>query len=95
MTALATSQPRARWNVHSLTGVIRREQALFRASVAVVALHVADDNFLQPNRGTSAVDHLFSGLVPLALLAAAAVTYGRARPGVRAALALSSASSAC
>jgi hypothetical protein len=55
--------------------------------VAVVALHVADDNFLQPNPGTSPVDHLFSGLVPLALLAAAAVSYGRARTGVRATLA--------
>jgi hypothetical protein len=89
MTSLSTSQPRARSSdVHSLIGVVRRDQALFRASVAVLALHVADDNFLQPNPGTSAVDHLFSGLIPLALLAAAAVTYGRARPGVRATLAL-------
>jgi hypothetical protein len=37
---------------------------------------------------SSSRTHLFSGLVPLALLAAAVVTYGRARPGVRAALAL-------
>jgi hypothetical protein len=89
MTAVATSQPRARWNdLHSLTRVGRRERALFRASVAFVALHVADDNFLQPNPGTSPIDHLFSGLIPLALLAAAGVMYGRARPGVRATLAL-------
>jgi fermentation-respiration switch protein FrsA (DUF1100 family) len=52
------------------------------------SLHVVDDNFIQPQPGTSPVDHLVSGLVPLALLAGAAAAYGRARPGVRATLAL-------
>jgi hypothetical protein len=64
------------------------ERVVAAAAVAAVALHVADDNFLQPQPGTSPGDHLASGLVPLALLSATAVAYTRLRPGVRAALAL-------
>jgi uncharacterized protein len=64
------------------------ESALAVGALSVVALHVADDSFLQPNPGTSAGDHLAAGLVPIALLAAAAVVYPRVRPGVRATLAL-------
>jgi uncharacterized protein len=56
--------------------------------LAVIALHVVDDSFLQPEPGMSATDHLVSGLVPLALVVAAAVIYSRLRPGGRAALAL-------
>jgi uncharacterized protein len=51
-------------------------------------LHIVDDNFLQPEPGTSAADHLVSGLVPLALVAVAAVAYGRLRAGFRASIAL-------
>ena len=36
-----------------------------RVALAVMALHVIDDSFLQPANGTSAADHLVSGLVPL------------------------------
>ena len=61
---------------------------VFLVAVGLVALHVVDDNFLQPQPGTSQADHLVSGLVPLALLSGAAVVYGRARAGVRATLAL-------
>src|SRR5690242_20137578 len=43
-----------------------------RLAIALIALHVADDNFIHPNPGTSVRDHLVSGLVPLALLALAA-----------------------
>ena len=52
----------------------RRAEArspLARLAIGVVALHVVDDSFLQPNPGTSAGDHLAGGLVPLALLVAA------------------------
>jgi uncharacterized protein len=56
--------------------------------VGVIALHVIDDSFLQPEPGTSAGDHFVSGLVPLVLLAAAAATYPRLRAGARAVLAL-------
>ncbi len=48
-----------------------------------------DDNFLQPEPGTSAGDHLVSGLVPLALLGLAAWAYPRLRGGLRGALAMS------
>ena len=64
------------------------ERGLFTSAVAVVGLHVADDNFLQPEPGTSPADHLPGGLVPLALLVGAAWAYPRLRAGARAALAL-------
>ena len=70
------------------TGGTRRETALARLAMGLVALHVLDDSFLQPERGTSAGDHLVSGLVPTALLVAAAVMYPRVRAGARAVLAL-------
>ncbi len=40
--------------------------------IALLALHVIDDSFIQPNPGTSAADHLAGGLVPLVVLALAA-----------------------
>ena len=43
----------------------RNRSPLFMAAVGVIALHVIDDSFLQPQPGTSAGDHLVSGLVPL------------------------------
>jgi len=52
-------------------------------------LHVLDDNFLQPQPGTSAADHLAGGLVQTALLLAAAWAFPRLRPGARGALAIS------
>ena len=67
---------------------LRDEVDVARLAIGVVALHVVDDNFLQPNPGTTAGDHLASGLVPLVLLVAAAVLYGRLRAGARAAIAL-------
>jgi len=65
------------------------ERALVLLGAALVALHVADDRFLQPPAGTSATDHLAGGLVPMALLAAAAWCHGRARAGWRGLIALS------
>ena len=62
--------------------------ALVAIGVAVIAVHIADDNFLQPQPGTSAREHLASGLVPLALLALAAVMYPRLSGCGRAAVAL-------
>jgi hypothetical protein len=49
---------------------------------------VADDSFFQPQPGTSAADHLVSGLVPLAVLGVTAWLHGRVGGGARAALAL-------
>ena len=67
--------------------VLRSETALIRVALGAVALHIADDNYLQPAPGTSAGDHLAGGLVPLAILAAVAWLYPRPRAGIRAAIA--------
>src|SRR6266511_5320215 len=53
-----------------------------------VVLHFADDTFLQPEPGTSAGDHLASGLIPIAILVAVAAIYPRLRAGARAATAM-------
>jgi uncharacterized protein len=69
-------------------GVFRGEYALVLLATGAVCLHFADDNFLQPEPGTSAVDHLASGLVPIAILVAVAAIYPRLRAGARAATAM-------
>jgi hypothetical protein len=73
------SSPRER--LGELVGAVSRETILAEASFAVIAVHVLDDNFLQPQPGTSAADHLVSGLVPFAVLLAVATVYPRLRPG--------------
>jgi hypothetical protein len=65
-----------------------RERAVVLLALGAVALHVVDDNFLQPEPGTSAGDHLASGLIPVLLLAGAAVGYPLLRPGLRAVAAM-------
>jgi len=67
-----------------LLAVARRETTLAPVGLAVISLHVLDDSFLQPQPGTSAGDHLVSGLVPLAVLVLVAAFYARLRPGLRA-----------
>ena len=62
----------------------------FRIALAAIAIHIVDDNWLQPEPGTSATDHLASGLIPLALIGLAAWAYPRLRGGWRGALALAS-----
>ena len=79
---LPAASPHSRW------GGARRELTLVRIAILVVGLHVVDDNFLQPQRGTSAGDHLVSGLVPLALLALATWAHPRLPGGGRAAVAV-------
>jgi uncharacterized protein len=64
------------------------EALLALGTFGLIAVHLVDDSFLQPEPGTGIVEHLVSGLVPLAVLAAAAVAYPRLRPGLRAALAV-------
>jgi hypothetical protein len=61
-----------------LVGMFTRTR-LLRLGIAVIALHVLDDNFIQPEAGTSAGDHLVSGIVPLALLGLAAWAHPRLR----------------
>ena len=66
---------------------VLRRHWLFFAATAAVALHVADDNFFQPNPGVSPSDHLVSGLVPIGLLGLGAWAYDHVRAGNRALIA--------
>jgi dienelactone hydrolase len=80
------AEPRGR--VVALIKAAGLETSLAVAGLAVIAVHVLDDRFLQPQPGTSAGDHLVSGLVPSAVLLAVAAFYPRLRPGLRASLAV-------
>jgi dienelactone hydrolase len=62
---------------------------VFLIALAVLAVHIVDDSFVNPGSGTSAGDHLVSGLLQLALVGAAAATYlWSPRGGLRAVIAL-------
>ncbi len=50
----------------------------------LVGVHVLDDNFVNPEPGTTPGDHLVSGLVPLAALALTTAVAVRTRPGTQA-----------
>jgi uncharacterized protein len=65
-----------------------RETTLAITALAIIIVHLFDDNFVQPEPGTSAADHLVSGLVPLAALVAFVTAYPRLRAGLRAAIAI-------
>ena len=88
MTSVTLSNESAVTPWTRIAGAVRSEVSVARLAIGVIALHVVDDNFLQPNPGTSAGDHLAGGLVPLAVLVTAAALYGRLRSGVRATTAL-------
>ena len=64
------------------------ERAVVVICVAVIAVHVLDDNFVQLEPATTASGHLVSGLVPVLLLAATAAAYPRIRAGGRAVVAM-------
>ncbi len=78
----------ARTALARIVGLVRRETTLVRLAIGVVALHVLNDNFLQPRPGTSPADHLASGLVPVAILAFVAAVYPRLPAAGRAATAM-------
>jgi uncharacterized protein len=71
-----------------LVRATHRETLFAVACLAVIAVHVLDDSFIQPEPGTSASDHLVSGLVPTAVLLGAAAAYPHLRAGLRASVAL-------
>ena len=77
----------ARARVAEWARAVAREPVV-AVSFGLIALHVVDDNFLQPSPGTSAADHLASGLVPLAVLALALAVYPHLRAGLRASVAM-------
>ena len=66
----------------------RTEYGVVSLALAAIGLHIVDDNYLQPARGTSPLDHLASGLTPLAILAAVAAGYSHLRAGLRATVAM-------
>jgi uncharacterized protein len=86
MNAVTTDAPNATTPTRVATAG-RGERWLVGIALGLIAFHIVDDNFLQPQPGTSAADHLVSGLVPLALIALLGVGYLRWRPGIRAAVA--------
>ena len=88
MSTVAHSSADSRAVATRVAAALRTEVGLARLALAVVSLHVVDDNFLQPNAGTSAGDHLVSGLVPLGFLVLAGIVYPRLRAGARATIAL-------
>jgi hypothetical protein len=88
MTSTRVHQPEAPVSRRTRAIATLRRHRVFYGSTAVVMLHVADDNFFQPNPGVSAGDHLVSGFVPLAALLVAAAAYPRVRAGARAVIAL-------
>jgi uncharacterized protein len=67
---------------------VRSARGLATIALAAIGLHVLDDNFLRPEPGASPSGHLASGLVPVALLAAAGFAFPLLRAGLRATLAL-------
>ncbi len=87
-TVADPSQPPPESLTARIAAGARSEVGLARLAIGVVALHVVDDRFLQPNPGTSAGDHVVSGLGPLMLLVVAGALYGRVRAGARASIAL-------
>jgi uncharacterized protein len=71
-----------------VAAAVLTETGLARLAFAVGAIHVVDDNFLQPQPGTSAGDHLLGGLIQTSLFVLFAWAYPRLRAGARATLAL-------
>jgi hypothetical protein len=64
------------------------ETRIVRVALTVIALAVVDDAFWHREPGTTADDHLLSGLTPVAIAVLLAATHPRLRPGTRAAVAL-------
>jgi fermentation-respiration switch protein FrsA (DUF1100 family) len=65
-----------------------RERLVFSLAAAVLVAHVIVDAFVAPEPGSARSDHLVSAAVPVALVALAVWIYPRARPSVRASVAL-------
>ena len=85
MTTITHASRSGRSSVSRLTSVFSSETALVRLALGLAAVAIVDDNFVHPAPGTSAGDHLLSGLVPLAVLGLVAVLGPRLRAGLRAA----------
>jgi uncharacterized protein len=69
-----------------VVAAVASEAGVVRLALGLAAIPIVDDSFVHPEPGTSAGDHLLSGLVPLAVLAAVALVGPKLRAGFRAAL---------
>jgi pimeloyl-ACP methyl ester carboxylesterase len=90
MTSIAHSRPLPGWRLRAarFLAFARTEYGVVVLALGAIGLHLVDDNYLQPARGTSPLDHLASGLIPLAVLAAVAAGYPHLRAGARATTAM-------
>ena len=86
--SIAVDQVAERKGLRDRVKAASAETLVALGAFGLIAVHLVDDSFVQPEPGTGIADHLVSGLVPLAVLAAAAFVYPRLRPGRRAALAV-------
>lgn len=69
MTASTTAQRTARVQLLTrMAHAVQREQGLLVLAIGVISVHVAYDNFLQPDPGVSARDHLLVSFAAVALL---------------------------
>ena len=86
--SIAADQVAGRNGLWERISAAQAETKVAAAGFGVIALHVLDDTFFQPEPGTSVTDHLASGLIPVAVLVGAAFAYPHLRPGLRAVLAI-------
>ena len=86
--SIAVDQVAERNGLRDRVKAASAETLVALGAFGLIAVHLVDDSFLQREPGTAVADHLVSGLVPLAVLAGAAVAYPRLRPGLRAVLAV-------
>ena len=72
----------------AVTAAVWNEVRLFQIAMGIIAVAVADDAFVHPEPGTTAGDHVASGLIPIAIALGAALGFPRMRAGARACVAL-------
>jgi uncharacterized protein len=82
------AHPAAESRRAAVAAALLTEVGLARIALGIGALHMVDDNFLQPEPGVSAADHLWGGLVQVGLFVLFAWAYPRLRAGLRATLSI-------
>jgi hypothetical protein len=88
LSSVAHPSAESRKTIATRVAAVRTESGIARIALGVATLHVLDDNFLQPQPGTSVADHLPGGLAQAGLLLLFAWGYPRLRAGVRGTLAI-------
>jgi uncharacterized protein len=86
--ATGTARPGGFGALRAVRQALTDPVRVFQIAMGVIAVAVADDAFVHPEPGTTAGDHLASGLIPIAIALSAAVAYPRLRAGARACIAL-------